>query len=157
MLGKPLFVLVAAAGALGTSFSAPSAAGCWSLFDDNLGGTEVYLDYSTIEQVNRYARIWARYNYAHPTSAGSRSVRVLQEFDCREERHRVLTITAFAGENLTGREIGTAQRQTEWNPTVPGTIGASLRSAVCSYQPSPADAALAAVVIGSPSAPADQP
>ena len=117
----PRFVLTA----LLTHLVATPARADWvSLFpieedEDNFN----YYD-SAIRKDGVLRRVWVLMDHKKPDSEGSRSTRLLFEFDCNEKRYRVLSGNTLAGPKGTGKAIHQI-RPTAWDYMPPGVSTAS--------------------------------
>ena len=94
----------------------------------------LFIDKSTIQQVNQYTRVWTKVEY-HPTSEMSvkqnvLSVRALYDFDCREKKYRNLSFQTFKQPNLIDSDL-TNNKQDEWKFIAPGTIADSELIIIC--------------------------
>jgi len=102
----------------------------WSLVDTNARGDEEFIDYSTIRRDGDLVTLWQKTNYKRPTQFGDRSIRVQYQYDCRNEKSRILVITGFTGPDLTGDITGSETTPTAWKPAQTGDVlAAKLRSA----------------------------
>lgn len=84
-----------------------------------------YIDLDSIKHINGYKRAWLKVDY-HKDKI-SDYVLVLIEFDCDQERSRVLTIISY---DSSGNHESINQR-TEWQFVVPDSRGASDMKFVC--------------------------
>jgi len=119
-------------------FLATSAAAEWTLFDttkDDAGRqVKVYVDHSTIKKTDDGGKVWSYIDFSSPVvRAGKnvRSLRYLNEFDCKEDRHRVLSLTVFSKPKLTGAVVADASVVTMWEPIPPDTLIWRLGEIVC--------------------------
>jgi hypothetical protein len=102
----------------------------WSYLDTNARGDEDFIDYSTIRRDGDLVTLWQKTNYKRPTQFGDRSIRVQHQYDCRNEKSRILVITGFTGADLTGDITGSETTPTAWKPVQTGNpLAAKLRSA----------------------------
>jgi hypothetical protein len=117
---------------------ATSAAAEWTLFDttkDDAGRPmKVYVDHSTIKKSDERGKVWTYFDFPKPVSrAGKtfRSIRNLNEFDCKEDRHRIVSFTAFSQLQLKGVAVADASGPTNWDPIPPDTLIGDLGKLVC--------------------------
>jgi hypothetical protein len=103
----------------------------WVLYGVS-GSSKHFIDPSTIRGTT-LKKAWGKVEYETPDELDGRlSVRRLIEFDCSDEKLRLLQFTAFDGSNLTGRVVKTMRfRDPEWVYAAPGTIAASGIEIVC--------------------------
>jgi hypothetical protein len=59
------------------------------------------------------------------------SVRQLQQFNCGEERSRILNATWFSSNMGKGTVIDTLTKEGQWNPLPPGSVGRRLMEVIC--------------------------
>ena len=59
------------------------------------------------------------------------SRRILVEYDCKEERYRVLSISGHSGPMAGGETLGSDSSRGNWNYIAPGTIGETVLKFVC--------------------------
>ena len=102
----------------------------WFEFGDS-GSSKHFIDPSTIRGTT-LKKAWTKTEFETPDKDGWLSMRRLIEFDCSDEKLRLLQFTAFDGSNLTGRVVKTMRfRDPEWVYAAPGTIAASGIEIVC--------------------------
>lgn len=115
-----------------------SAVAEWTLFDTTRDDTgrpvKLYIDHSTIKKIDDRGKVWSYVDF--PTSmtrSGKtfRSMRNLNEFDCKEDRHRVTSLTAFAQNQLKGAAVLDASFFAPWDPIPPDTTINDLAKLVC--------------------------
>ena len=75
-------------------------------------------------------RVWLRAELPRTNSNGIRSLRVLREFDCPNEKQRMLQIESFRESNLIN-PIASGLVQDEWKYVSPGTVLNRLFELVC--------------------------
>ena len=104
--------------------------------DDEVG-LKVYVDPESIRRKGNLAKMWQLYDYKTvQTVAGDSllSIKRYNEFDCTEERIRMLAYTWFSGNMATGKVVystpSTPEEQ-QWEPVVPRTINRSLWKVAC--------------------------
>jgi len=62
------------------------------------------------------------------------SVRMQDEYDCKEERTRTLSISVHSGNMGEGEVIGTTTKPGYWRPVPPDTLVETLRGFACETQ-----------------------
>lgn len=55
----------------------------------------------------------------------------MREMDCSCRRARVVAMTVYAGNNLTGSHVGADRADAQWIFDRPGMLGAAQTAAVC--------------------------
>ena len=102
----------------------------WFQYGDS-GSSKYFIDPSTIRGTT-LEKAWTKVENETPDEDGWLSVRRLIEFDCSDEKERLLQFSAFDGPNLTGRVLEAhTYRDSEWVYAAPGTIAASGIEIVC--------------------------
>lgn len=113
--------------------SAPAYAE-WVAVERSSDGETVYVDPDAIRRKGDLAKQWELYDYktAKTDRYGSYlSSRGQAEYDCVEERLRMLALTTFAGNMLSGKLVHNGSRETTWEPVAPGTVGETLWKFAC--------------------------
>lgn len=103
----------------------------WVKYDERPVASSYY-DPATVKKGGNMVRVWVFTNlWARVDGQWSR--RALLEFDCKEERNRILQQTSFSGPMMSG-EIDTEYsfvRAGKWKDILPGSPRATLQSIVC--------------------------
>ena len=102
---------------------------------DDTAGLAVYVDSSTVRRNGNLAKMWQLYDYKTvQTVAGDSflSIKRFNEYDCTEERTRMLGYTWFSGNMGNGNVVYSTTEQLPWEPVVPRTINRSLWKVACS-------------------------
>jgi hypothetical protein len=103
-----------------------------------IGGNEsatAYADLATIEKAGNLVKMWDLLDFkvvqARPYGTPYRSQKTQQEYDCKEERARILDALRYS-ENMGGGEEARAESDSdEWKPARPGSTLAMLRAFAC--------------------------
>lgn len=119
-----LFVLLA------LSLSAPVAAGWVKVGENDLGA--FFIDPETIRSKGHFRKVWAITNMKKLVVEGAKSYRVQWEYDCKEERSRVLYLSGHSRRLATGELLFSSAGPQTWEPTPPDTPDALIREIVCS-------------------------
>jgi len=101
---------------------------------DDAAGLAVYVDPATIRCNGNLAKMWQLYDYKTvQTVAGDSllSIKRFNEYDCGEERTRMLGYTWFSGNMGSGNVVYSTTEQLPWEPVVPRTINRSLWKVAC--------------------------
>lgn len=114
--------------------SASPAAAAWVKVGSDGNGIDFYVDPTTIKKSGNFRRAWQLTNYTGEISekSANHSLVGLWEYDCIEERNRVLQTTSYVGRMGTGQTNGTSSASTKWDYTVPRTVIESTMKFVCS-------------------------
>ncbi len=101
---------------------------------DDEAGLKVYVDPDSIRRKGNLAKMWQLYDYKTvQTVAGDSllSIKRYNEFDCTEERTRMLAYTWFSGNMATGKVVYSTPDEQQWEPVVPRTINRTLWKVAC--------------------------
>ena len=95
--------------------------------------TVFYIDVSTIQFIDGNVRAWFKVEYSSDSFMARkhkwRSVRSLEEFDCREKKFRVLSLTSFKQPNLN--DIDRTLNSSTWDFVAPNTISDTHLKLLC--------------------------
>jgi hypothetical protein len=120
------------------SLSSGSAYAEWvKVSDSDETGKTVYVDPATIRRNSNLVKMWQFYDYKTVQTVGS--IRFLTakeqwEFDCAEERSRVVARKEFSGNMGSGTMVSTNSQVGKWVPVIPGNIGQTVWKAACEKQ-----------------------
>jgi hypothetical protein len=81
---------------------------------ENIRGTEVYIDTSTMGGGGRFRKVWEIQTYRTPSPEGMLSMKIHKEYDCKDESARMLGYVVFKGKMATGAKMGTVDTPGEW-------------------------------------------
>jgi hypothetical protein len=98
-------------------------------------GLTVYVDPDTIRRKGNLVTMWQLYDYKTiQTVAGDSllSIKRYNEYDCTEERTRMLAYTWFSGNMGSGKVVYSTPDEQQWEPVVPGSINRTLWRVACS-------------------------
>jgi hypothetical protein len=115
--------------------SEPAYAEWMKIGDGDEAGRTVYVDPATIRRNSNLVKMWQFYDYKTVQTVGG--VRFLSakeqwEFDCAEERGRVLALKEFSGNMGSGTMVDTNSQVGKWIPVMPGSIGHTVWTVACS-------------------------
>ena len=102
--------------------------------NDEIGMT-IYMETDTIRRKGDLVKVWELLDYN--TTQGEAglphlSVKVQFEYDCAEERHRVLAIRQYSDNMGRGKVVLSNSDEDKWIPVAPETIEQSLWTVACS-------------------------
>ena len=111
-----------------------SAVAEWVKIGANESAT-AYADPATIEKAGNLVKMWDLHDFkvvqARPYGTPYRSQKTQQEYDCKEERTRILDILRYS-ENMGMGEAARADSDLdEWKPVRAGSTTAALRELAC--------------------------
>ena len=90
-----------------------------------------YIDPATIRRNGDFRRVWEMRNMKKIDKDGVMSVRALMEYDCKEERSRILSISEHSEPMLGGKVLLSADDPSTWRYAAPGTVFESTLKIVC--------------------------
>ncbi len=96
-----------------------------------------YADPDTIRRKGELVKMWTLFDYKTVRTVAATSYlssRSQRQFDCAEERTRVLSFTWFSGKMETGDILVSNNDELKWQPVSPRTIDESLLTFACSKQ-----------------------
>jgi hypothetical protein len=108
----------------------------WAAIGDNVDLDTIYVDIETIRRKGELAEVWVMTDSKLAkrfldTNSFYLSVRQLQQFNCDEERSRILNATWFSSNMGKGTMIDTLTKEGQWNPLPPGSVGRRLMEVIC--------------------------
>ncbi len=108
----------------------------WELVSgDDAAGLTVYVDRDTIRRKGNLAKMWQLYDYKTVQAVAGDSLLSIQrhnEYDCTEERTRMLAYTWFSSNMGRGRVVYKTADEQQWEPVVPRSIDRTLWKVACS-------------------------
>jgi len=113
--------------------ASPAWAG-WEHVAQEEDGARFLIDYETIRKDANMVKFWQLVNYQAPQILGELkylSTRSRQEYDCKQERRRGLTFTAFDTWNANGKVIFTLDETGKWQEIPPETVVWEIMKKVC--------------------------
>jgi len=114
--------------------SSPAYADWVKVSDSDEAGMTVYVDPATIRRNRNLVKMWQFYDYKTVQTVagiGFLTVKEQWEFDCAEERRRVLALTEFSGNMGSGTVVYTNSEVGKWQPVAPSSIGQLLWKFAC--------------------------
>ena len=91
-----------------------------------------YVDPQTILNDGAVRRAWVLEGRSAKDDSGVLSYRYLYEFDCKNDRWRMLLITGFGGQMATGPRLTSFEPADSSKYVAPGTVAASMLKYICS-------------------------
>jgi hypothetical protein len=116
---------------LSLALAAPPAWSGWEVTNEDIEYTD-YIDLTTIRRDGDLRRVWTLVDWKQRAVGGYLSQRALTEFDCKEERRRLLTLSNHFGSMAGGDVLRTWNEPTGWRSIAPGTIAETILKTVCS-------------------------
>jgi len=93
--------------------------------------TAFYLDPATIRKDDNFRKVWSVQDLKQRHKNGEMSLRLLQEFDCKEDRFRILSYSKHSGPMVSGEILGSQSSPSKWEYIPPETISNTLLEIVC--------------------------
>jgi hypothetical protein len=117
--------------------SGPACAEWVKVSDSDEIGKTVYVDPTKIRRNSNLAKMWQFYDYKTVQTVGG--VRFLSakeqwEFDCAEDRSRVLALKEYSGNMGSGTVVYTNSQVGKWLPVMPDSIGQTVWNVACGKQ-----------------------
>jgi hypothetical protein len=81
--------------------------------------TVIYIDPTTIRKGGNIRRVWMLQDLKIRDKFGDMSRRSLDEFNCKEQKYRTLSLLAYAEPMASGKEIGFDYLPTDWRNIQP--------------------------------------
>ena len=109
-----------------------SAMAKWVKVDEDKLVT-AYADPTTIRKNGDKVKMWALWDYSTAQEGDSKpymSVRIQNEYNCKEETDRQIYATTFSG-NMAGGHTINRQGGKKWEPVAPRTFGETLWKFAC--------------------------
>ena len=101
--------------------------------NDQIGMT-TYVDPTTIRRNSNLVKIWQLNDFKTvQTVEGTSflSTKKQREFNCAEERTRILAATQFSGNMGNSKVVWVNSNEQKWEPVVPGSISQTLLEFAC--------------------------
>ena len=101
--------------------------------EDKIGLT-VYVDPDTIQREGNLVKMWSLIDYKKTEiipGDSLLSIRRQNEYDCTEERTRMLASMWFSGNMGSGRVVHSDSDEGEWKPVAPGSASEGLLKIAC--------------------------
>ena len=114
--------------------SSPAYAEWVKVSDSDEAGKTVYVDLATIRRTSNLVKMWQFYDYKTvQTVGGNRFLTAKEqwEFDCVEERSRVVARKEFSGNMGSGTMVSTNSQVGKWIPVMPGSTGQTVWEVAC--------------------------
>jgi len=108
---------------------AGSAWAKWVMYEGSEEAT-FYFDPATIRKDGNMRRVWSVSNLRERKIDGTMSYRMRNEYDCKQERHRLLSVSTHS-EPMAGGKVLVTAGEYEWEEVAPMTISEKLLKMVC--------------------------
>lgn len=95
-----------------------------------------YVDMESVRKTGNTSKIWVMYDYRKiqnfTDSINYQSAGVQQEYDCENERSRILSYVFYSGQLRSGNVTYSYQKNGDWRPLVPDSVSHSVYRIACS-------------------------
>jgi hypothetical protein len=91
-----------------------------------------YVEVDSIKKIGNSRRVWVMQDMVKKGTNGVLSRRNLEEFDCVEEKYKLIQVTTFSGNMGTGGILMSFPASGEWNYISPGTLDHGVLRFACS-------------------------
>jgi len=102
----------------------------WELISSGYLGN-VYIDVKTIKKRNNYIVAWQLQDLNSPDKFGIRSRRILFEFDCDNNKRRIIYLSAHSEQMAKGEVLQTSGKISSWNNPLPKSLGERILKRIC--------------------------
>jgi len=106
----------------------------WTKLVDN-DETSSYIDKTTIKKNGSFVKVWELLDYKTPQELNSgkyKSSVILFEYDCKDERRRILSLVEYTEQMGIGKQILTIDDPDKWSYVKPNTMQFLLMKSLCS-------------------------
>ena len=115
--------------------TATAASAEWTQFGDTDRFIH-YVDFATIRRNGNFVKMWSLNDYKtlqkSPAGHSYLSDKTQREYDCKEEKSRLLAFTDFSGQMGNGNVVySNGNVRDEWSPIEPGSIGETKWKIAC--------------------------
>lgn len=108
-----------------------SAGGSWVLTGKlESRSMSFYSNPSTLKKSGAIRKIWTLIDFG-PRNNSFKSVVGLEEYDCANEKTRVLSATVYSGQMGSGDVVTSTDEPAAWNAVIPNSTGSFQYDAVC--------------------------
>lgn len=111
-------------------FVAAAASAEWVQISEN-EEANVYIDLSTLHKDGNFRTVWQLHDQKKRNEDGTMSTRISWEYDCQNERVRILSATSHPEAMAKGKKLFTVYKASDWRDIAPNTMGHNGLKAVC--------------------------
>lgn len=102
----------------------------WVVFGESDTATS-YFDPATIRKDGNMRRVWQLQDLRERGRGGEMSRRMRYEYDCKQERMRILGISGHSRSMAGGEILLTAGEDNNWEAIAPGTVAETMLEIAC--------------------------
>jgi len=103
----------------------------WVEVTRGVNGNVIYIDPATIRKEGNRRKFWGITDLSKVGTSGELSRKYRKEYDCKDERSRILTITIYSQAMGDGDVKGTDNIVSEWQEIAPETLDEAVLKRVC--------------------------
>ena len=89
---------------------------------DSSDSIDKYIDPATIRKYGNLVRVWEIHDHKQRNKEGGLSIRARTEYDCKQERWRVLSFSSHSGLMASGTNLFQTGEETTWRDGPPDTV-----------------------------------
>jgi len=103
----------------------------WVEVTRSVNGNVIYIDPATIRKEGNRRKVWGITDLSKVGTSGEMSRKYRKEYDCKDERSRILTIAIYSQAMGDGDVKGNDNIASEWQEIAPETVDESVLKRVC--------------------------
>lgn len=103
----------------------------WVKVDEAIEGDK-YIDPATIRKDGDIRRVWEILDLKKRNKYGQSSIRTRVEYDCKQERYNILSLTTHSKSMAQGSIIDNGNFVPNWVDIPPGSVSSNLIKIICS-------------------------
>ena len=103
----------------------------WVVYSKDEEDGTFYLDPATIRKDGNMRRVWRVQELKQRTADGEKSRRMRIEYDCKEERYRILSASVHSEPMAGGTVLTQEGEANDWTAIPPNTTGERVFNLVC--------------------------
>ena len=102
----------------------------WKWISSDSQGNDFFIDVETIRIDGDFRKVWSYMNSSEGIH-GAKSIRSRYEVNCKSERYRYSSLSAFAEKDLKGKQVGSEDGSRNWIDIPPNTNITTFYEIVC--------------------------
>jgi hypothetical protein len=106
----------------------------WKQVAEGADEAMLFVDFGTFRKDGSIVRFWQLTNFSKPKRAFGKdvfSLRARVEFDCKQEREKLISISLFSEFFAKGEVITSDDTGTNWSDIPPDTVASTVFQSVC--------------------------
>jgi len=97
----------------------------------NIDSATFYIDPATVRKDGNFRKVWEIIDLKTRDKNGELSYRMRMEYDCKEERARILSATSHSQAMASGKELTSVIGNGQWNDLPPDSNSETTLKIVC--------------------------